>query len=134
MSEEKYDNKKSAFAWRHVPEEGADPTPLIGYGSLIDGVGIGTDITLLAHKTVNGHNLLRLMGLTGQAFDENWKEIEAGKVWKQIGVLFVNDKDGNERAPDFTGGCSIPGMERISCWKGEKDGKRYLPSLSKRQP
>jgi len=34
------------------------------------------------------------------------------------GVLFVNDKQGNEKRPDYTGNCEIDGKKyRISSWK-----------------
>ena len=48
------------------------------------------------------------------------------------GVLFKNDKEGNEARPDYTGKCEINGVEYwISSWikTGKQSGKQFL-SLS----
>lgn len=44
------------------------------------------------------------------------------------GVLFVNDKQGNEKRPDYRGTCEIQGVEfKISGWKKPmKDGGKFL--------
>lgn len=42
--------------------------------------------------------------------------------------LFVNDKQGVENRPDFTGSVKVAGIEyRMSAWKKESSaGKKYL--------
>lgn len=44
------------------------------------------------------------------------------------GVLFQNDKEGNEKRPDFTGPVVINGEEmRIAGWiRKSKDGKKFI--------
>lgn len=45
------------------------------------------------------------------------------------GVLFVNDKEGNDARPDFTGKVQIEGVEyRLAAWKktGNNSGKTFL--------
>lgn len=49
------------------------------------------------------------------------------EVYQQIGVLFTNDKNGNDKAPDYSG--PLDGLHkdwRIAGWKGEKNGDRYM--------
>ena len=46
------------------------------------------------------------------------------------GSLFRNDKRGNERAPDYTGKCTVDGVEmRIAAWVKESPGKPKFFSL-----
>ena len=44
------------------------------------------------------------------------------------GVLFPNDKKGNEKRPDFTGDLNVGGVEyRLSAWKkASKRGNNFL--------
>lgn len=51
------------------------------------------------------------------------------------GSLFKNDKDGNERRPDYTGKAMVDGEEyRIAAWVKEgRGGKKFL-SLSFSEP
>lgn len=44
------------------------------------------------------------------------------------GALFINDKEGNEKRPDFTGTINVDGRElRLAAWKAEaKSGVQYL--------
>lgn len=49
------------------------------------------------------------------------------EVFQKIGVLFTNDKDGNEKAPDYSG--PLDGLHqdwRIAGWRGEKDGRKFM--------
>lgn len=61
------------------------------------------------------------------------------------GVLFVNDKDGNEARPDFTGNLAInpedyePGEDgliriRLAAWKKDSDKAGEYLSLAASQP
>ena len=47
------------------------------------------------------------------------------EVYQKVGVLFDNDKKGNENAPDYSGPLEI-GRKRIAAWRKEKDGKPYM--------
>lgn len=47
------------------------------------------------------------------------------EVYQKVGVLFDNDKKGNENAPDYSGPLEI-GQKRIAAWRKEKDGKPYM--------
>lgn len=44
------------------------------------------------------------------------------------GALFRNDKDGNEKRPDYTGTINVNGEEfRLAAWIREaKSGKKYM--------
>lgn len=46
------------------------------------------------------------------------------EVYEKIGVLFENDKKGNEAAPDYTGPFSE--SKRLAAWRKMKDGKPYM--------
>lgn len=48
-------------------------------------------------------------------------------LYKKIGVLFPNDKKGNDKAPDYSGPVDAVGADmRLAGWAGEKDGRRYM--------
>jgi hypothetical protein len=43
------------------------------------------------------------------------------------GVLFKNDKNGNERAPDYQGNCMIDGTKlRVSAWVKEGAKGKFM--------
>ena len=46
------------------------------------------------------------------------------EVYEKIGVLFENDKKGNEAAPDYTG--PFNEFKRLAAWRKRKDGKPYM--------
>lgn len=46
------------------------------------------------------------------------------EIYQQVGVLFDNDKKGNESAPDFSG--PFGEEKRVAGWKRTKDGKPYI--------
>lgn len=46
------------------------------------------------------------------------------EVYEKVGVLFENDKKGNEAAPDYTG--PLGDQRRIAAWRKMKDGKPYM--------
>ncbi len=49
------------------------------------------------------------------------------EVYQKIGVLFPNDKRGNEKAPDYTGPLDELHKDwTIAGWRGESKGKKYL--------
>lgn len=55
-------------------------------------------------------------------------------LYEKAGVLFVNDKKGNDNAPDFSGPLDRHPDHRVAAWKQEKDGRRYMSiSVSQRQ-
>lgn len=47
-------------------------------------------------------------------------------MYRRSGVLFGNDKNGNENAPDYSGPLDDHPNHRIAAWKGEKEGRSYL--------
>jgi uncharacterized protein (DUF736 family) len=46
------------------------------------------------------------------------------QVYEQVGVLFENDKKGNDAAPDYTG--TLNELRRLAAWRKMKDGKPYM--------
>lgn len=49
------------------------------------------------------------------------------EVFQKVGVLFDNDKNGNDKAPDYSG--PLDGIDenlRIAGWKEMKDGNPYM--------
>lgn len=46
------------------------------------------------------------------------------EVYSKTGVLFSNDKKGNDAAPDYTG--PLGDTKRIAAWRKEKDGSPYM--------
>tara|TARA_R100000935_G_scaffold56169_1_gene87232 strand:+ start:7330 stop:7710 length:381 start_codon:yes stop_codon:yes gene_type:complete len=51
------------------------------------------------------------------------------EIYEKIAVLFENDKDGNEKRPDFSGPMQNNDRLKVSGWRREKDDKPYI-SLS----
>lgn len=55
-------------------------------------------------------------------------------LYERAGVLFPNDKKGNDKAPDFSGPLDRHPDYRIAAWKKEKDGRKYMSlSASRRE-
>jgi hypothetical protein len=51
------------------------------------------------------------------------------EVYQKVGVLFDNDKKGNESAPDYSGPVEDYATNkdmRIAAWKRQKDGANYM--------
>ena len=46
------------------------------------------------------------------------------EVFEKVGVLFENDKKGNENAPDYTG--PLNETKRLAAWRRNKDGAPYM--------
>jgi hypothetical protein len=58
-------------------------------------------------------------------------ETKGGKrlieIYQKVGVLFENDKKGNENAPDYAGPFEhIALQRRVAAWRRMKDGKPYM--------
>jgi len=47
------------------------------------------------------------------------------EMYEKIGVLFENDKKGNDSAPDYSGPL-MGDLKRIAGWKKMKDDKPYM--------
>ena len=47
------------------------------------------------------------------------------EMYEKIGVLFENDKKGNEKAPDYSGPL-MGDLKRIAGWKKMKDDRPYM--------
>lgn len=51
------------------------------------------------------------------------------------GVLFPNDKKGNEKAPDFKGDCQIDGVKiQVAAWSRKSKGGQPYISLKFEKP
>ena len=46
------------------------------------------------------------------------------EIYERVGVLFENDKNGNDNAPDYTG--PLGETRRLAAWRKMKDGKPYM--------
>ena len=46
------------------------------------------------------------------------------EVYEKIGVLFENEKNGNDNAPDYTG--PFGETKRLAAWRKMKDDKPYM--------
>lgn len=56
-------------------------------------------------------------------------------VYQKIGVLFPNDKKGNDKAPDFSGPLDNVPNHRVAGWAGEKEGRRHMSlKVSRKEP
>lgn len=99
MSE--YDNTNRGAAFQPFPEQ-----QFILQGKL-DIHGVERNVALILQQSKSGD-----------------KRVE---VYYKAGVLFENDKQGNEKAPDYSGPMEgiFDGL-RIAGWKGMKDGKPYM--------
>jgi|TARA_R110001592_G_scaffold253153_2_gene516035 hypothetical protein len=76
---------------------------LILQGKINDG-GLDRKVTFTKDTTRDGKNVI--------------------EVYEKIGVLFENDKKGNEAAPDYTG--PFNEFKRLAAWRKMKDGKPYM--------
>ncbi|MBE3637369.1 hypothetical protein [Mangrovicoccus algicola] len=56
-------------------------------------------------------------------------------LYQRVGPLFPNDRQDNEKAPQFSGPCDGPlSHMRIAAWKRSKDGRDFLSlKISERQ-
>ena len=59
--------------------------------------------------------------------DENKDGKKRIDIYQKVGALFENDKQGNDKAPDYTGPLTMGNVEkRIASWKRIKDDKPYM--------
>ena len=47
-------------------------------------------------------------------------------LYEQTGILYPNDKKGNDKAPEYSGPIDRHARLKMAGWKGEKDGNHYL--------
>jgi uncharacterized protein (DUF736 family) len=95
---ENYDNTDRGAAFKPF-----DTQKLILQGKLND-TGKDMKIVMIKDETRGGKNII--------------------EVFEKIGVLFENDKKGNENAPDYTG--PINEFRRLAAWRKSKDGQAYM--------
>lgn len=93
-----YDNTNRGAAFAPFPTQA-----LILQGK-IDNAGEEMKITLVKDQTRDGKTLI--------------------EVYQKVGVLFENDKKGNEAAPDYTG--PLGETKRVAAWRKMKDDKPYM--------
>ena len=55
-------------------------------------------------------------------------------VYMRVGVLFDNDKKGNDKAPDLSGPLDIPAGWGMSGWKGKTESGQHYVSLQVQPP
>ena len=77
--------------------------------------------TLILQGKINDGGLDRKVTFTKDTTRDGKNIIE---VYEKIGVLFENDKKGNEAAPDYTG--PFNEFKRLAAWRKMKDGKPYM--------
>jgi len=61
--------------------------------------------------------------------DETKSGMKIIEVYQKIGVMFENDKRGNDNAPDYSGPMEddvARQPRQIAGWKKQKDGNNYL--------
>jgi len=103
---EEYDNTNSGGAWHPFPEQ-----KFILQGNL--------DVNSKDHKIVCIQNVTR----------DGQKTIT---VYQKMGILFENDKKGNEQAPDYSGPLDDHNNLRIAGWRKksqnapDENGKMYI--------
>lgn len=95
---EDYDNTDRGAAFAPFPTQA-----LILQGK-VNNAGEDMKVTLVKDQTRDGKTLI--------------------EVYQKVGVLFENDKKGNEAAPDYTG--PLGETKRLAAWKKMKDDKPYM--------
>ena len=93
-----YDNTNRGAAFKPF-----DTQSLILQGKLNDD-GKDMKVVLVRDKTRDGKTII--------------------EVFEKVGVLFENDKKGNENAPDYTG--PINEFRRLAAWRKTKDSQAYM--------
>ena len=93
-----YDNTNKGAAFKPF-----DTQSLILQGKLNDD-GKDMKVVLVRDKTRDGKTII--------------------EVFEKVGVLFENDKKGNDAAPDYTG--PINEFRRLAAWRKSKDGQAYM--------
>jgi len=106
MADSSFDNNNKGAAWTPFPTQ-----EMILQGKVT--------IDFEEHKVVLVKDVLR----------DGKKVIE---VYGKLGVMFDNDKNGNDAAPDFSG--PMGDKLRIAGWKRMKDGAPFISmSVSEKQ-
>lgn len=84
------------------------PTQSLILSGKVNNDGLEDRIVLIKDETKSGTKLVR--------------------IYKEIGVLFPNDKAESENAPAYTGTISncYGDERRLAAWRREKDGKAYM--------
>jgi len=95
---EEYDNTDRGAAFAPFPTQA-----LILQGKLNDR-GNDRKVTLVKDQTRDGSTII--------------------EVYEKVGVLFENDKKGNDAAPDYTG--PFNETRRLAAWRKMKDDKPYM--------
>lgn len=93
-----YDNTNRGAAFKPF-----DTQKLILQGKLND-EGKDMKIVMVKDQTRDGKNII--------------------EIFEKVGVLFENDKKGNDSAPDYTG--PVNEFRRLAAWRKSKDGQPYM--------
>ena len=94
-----YDNTNSGAAFKPF-----DTQRMILQGKL-NNQGHDSKIVLVADQTKAGMKII--------------------EVYQKLGVMFENDKKGNEKAPDYSGPVDDTKL-KLAGWKKSKDGGNYM--------
>ena len=94
-----YDNTNSGAAFKPF-----DTQRMILQGKL-NNQGNDSKIVLVADQTKAGMKII--------------------EVYQKLGVMFENDKKGNEKAPDYSGPVDDTKL-KLAGWKKSKDGGNYM--------
>lgn len=70
----------------------------------INDSGVDKKVVLVKDQTKNGAKII--------------------EVFEKVGVLFENNKKGNDAAPDYSG--PFNEFRRLAAWRKSKDGKPYM--------
>ena len=99
MADQTYDDTNRGAAFTPFPTQS-----LILQGKVnVDGVD--KKVLLVKDTTKDGKNIV--------------------EMYEKIGVLFENDKKGNEKAPDYSGPVDNTNL-KLAGWKRAKDGGNYM--------
>ena len=95
-----------------------------------DNTNSGVMFTPHADQNMIGQGKLNIEGTEDRVVFVKEKLTRDGEptivMYKRAGVLFGNDKKGNDSAPDYSGPIDAHPNHRIAAWKGQKEGRAYL--------
>ena len=95
-----------------------------------DNTNSGVMFTPHADQRMIGQGKLNVEGTEDRVIFVKEKLTRDGEptivMYKRAGVLFNNNKNGNDGAPDYSGPIDAHPNHRIAAWKGEKEGRSYL--------
>jgi len=98
MADQQYDDTNRGAAFTPFPTQ-----QMILQGK-VNVEGVDSKVVLVKDQTKDGRGIV--------------------EVYQKMGVMFDNDKKGNDAAPDYSG--PVGEDKRIAGWRRMKDGKPYM--------